>query len=698
MYRGMIRSVFWVGLFVCSIHVSGIAQSSDEDTAAEQDLIVMQEGTRIPGTILRQSDQKIVYEMEDPESVVQIPLRDIYSLNGLSVQTYERMSSYLEETHKRIEQLMGKQFDRDPSFRVASQTDFNNLHFPRASFPSRASLPGEVELYNELGILQGENIDRERVQTILEDIQGPMQLHPERPYLLVLPDSKGVTKTTDGHLSYLDRFRIAHLAAHLYIRQKGGARSISNKEESRNTDAVMSGLALSEGRANYLALLCLQREMGLSAKKPYPLVSLLEPSVHYSTVAWSQMPNLLRERYWRLLDQGFKRSWLEVALGGRRVLRRSGIDEASTTRELADIKPYFSSQLRRTHFQTPSQPDSNLSQWARSYSGSLGYQVTAWVYARVTGETTAEENGIADYVTDRFYDLESKGEKRRMMGWVVHWNRTEQAREFYEQLRNTLDNRPWSLEPGWQGGNHQFYQRGNRRVSVDLVEQRVFLIIAPSASAHNQLFERMKELSVDSGEVKPSVEATEQEFDRALDEFNRSSQIWSRAGSTGRTVQAAQRIVSLDKPFVNLRIPSFWSLVPDSSTGEAAIRLTPREEPQEHIEVHVFDLDRSFNESIIGLIRLRTLRQTAGISSVRRVDASKALRQGLDRDDVRLVEILQYNRLSEQGTQRQVQEVLLRQEDQLFVFQLESASQPDPYLVRTFQEVLRTTSFRKKTE
>ena len=698
MFQIMIRSGIFVVLVALVIQVSGFAQDDNEDASTERDLIVMEEGTRIPGTILRQSEQKIVYEMTDPESVVEIPLRDIYSLNGLSVRTYDRMSSYLDETRDRIEQLMGQAFNRDPSFRVASQTDFDRLNFPRSSFPSRSSVPAEVELYNELGILQGQQIDRERANELLTDMEGPMQLHPERPYLLVLSKTRSVTKTTEGRLSYLDRFRIAHLAAHLFMRQQRRPASGASNDHEQNTDVALSRMGLDEGRANYIAMLCLQREMGLSVQKPYPLASLVEPSVHYSTDTWSRMPTLLRERFWWSLNNGLKRAWLEVALDGRNLLRRTRTDGVRTTRELAYSKPYFVGNLKRFDIQPPSRPESSLSQWSRLYRGSLGYQVTSWVAQRLRGDPASANELMKGYQTDRFYDLESKGEGRRMVGWVVHWNGSDQARAFYERVRKTLDNRPWSLEPGWQGGNHQFYQRGNRRVSVGHVEDRVFLIIAPSASAHNQLFERMKELTVRSEDVNPTVTASGSEYDSAVEAFNTSSRVWSRADSFERTAHPAQRIVTLNKPYLHVRVPSFWTLAPDAETDSAAIRLIPREEPQEKIDIHVIDLHTSLNRSMIGLIRLKTLKQTGGITSVRRVDASTALRQGLDRDEVSLVEILQYTRLSDEGNQNQVQEVLLRKNNRLFVFQLESPSQPGQYLLRTFQEVLRTTSFRRKTE
>ncbi len=693
MIRPEVRRLIFVLICMVTVQQLAISQPDRAEERTEQDRLVMQEGTRLTGNILRQTQERIVFEMADPNSRMAIPLKDIYSMNGLTMDLFRRMQSYLEKTEERIEELFNASFVTDPQLRMANPSGFGKNSGTGSAFPSAGSVPTELQMYSELGILSRE-VDKE-IDSILKRLHGKIQIHAhaDQAHLLVLPRSRAISTGADGGLTYLDRYRISHLVAHLFLRQHGSKDEGTKPRgvAGSSTENELATAGIREGLANYIALWCIQNEMGLGEKEPLPLHALLDPGAHFSSSGWKTLPPFLRQRYTRLLREGLRFAWLGRRFGNdNRWVERYG-QHVESTRAIAEPERFFSGHLTDYRFKSPNDTPSMSDPWSVSYRGALGYHTVSWIVDRLAYGQSEDDDWLAGYRTDLLWGLSSKADDRKLVGWVTEWANTEDARSFYRAVRRTLDERPWPLEPGWQGGKHQFYQRGGRRVSVDRRDERVFVLIAPSADTHNVMLERLTALNVDSRDMNSSFKVSEKRVREASNKYDSLTEVWAPVQPGNAGLQFEHPRVQLSNPFLQFHVPSFWSVKTEPAKDAELVGLEYGEQSTNEIQVRALRMKQSINNALLSLLRYRELQREGGVRSVRRLplsgNTSSASKSGGG-----IVGTYRYSLLTGDGSGKFVRERAFRSDRTVFLFQLITSERPGSYMTRTFQKFLRGVS------
>ncbi len=695
-----IRNGLFLLLAVFLVCSGAIAQETGEtDEQQESDLVIMQSGARFRGSIIDQFRGRITIRTQQPQSEFDIPLEDVYSLNGFRIDKLRAIRSYVTKISRQIVRRTDRPFTNRPSLSVSQEIPDSGKRNRSPVSGIFSALDAELHVLRLLDLQYAEVDDGWK-----KNVSPSLRLHPERAELVLqLTRRRPSGRPYDGSLSYRERFRVAHLSAHLWLRQsllgRDGSPPSSN---GGDVNTQLARYALIEGAANYLALASIFESNDHSIDEPVSVQSLTFSGVHVSKSVLSELPPLHLNRLTWAGYYGTRFAWSLIQAGGwealKNVLRENGID----TNDLHPHLRSFLSGRATRHTLSPPASGNFQDRWNIHTSGGLGTQFLRWLITNVTDEKPNAPSWIDAFQSDHHQSFRSASGNQRLFGWVTQWETPDDASSFYKLLHNHLKQLPWSLTPGWNGENHRFISRNDLRVSIDRRENRVFCLIAPSASDHNLLFERLQASKGSSRRSPAPVDVSADELDRLLERWRTNQTPWTDLShSRNRNALSFQRTgpaVLLEDPYLRVNTPSFWR----SETGPfprkgSLITMHPRDSKNVEIRINILRLTRTLNSRILSLIRMRRLEQSRFNLDVRRVPATSDRLDILEqKENLRVLDTFTFLENDPVGPEMHVREVVIGRGNQLITFRLRTPDKPDTLLNRRFETVIRTASYGKK--
>jgi len=691
--RHALDHLFLVLAAVLLITSGGIPQTSNETASEASDLVVMDSGARIQGTIMQHKQEAITIQTREPRSTFDVALDDIYSINGFNVGKLRDMADWIRTTGRRIEIQTDRPFSSFPELRISQGIDIPSDE--RRSPFSRlfGAAQTEATLLRTLNVADMDGLDK-----MDELFRTSLRLHPDQARLVLrLTRNRSGGATYDGSLSYRERYRIAHYCAHIWLRQTILPSAWLRDEQKQAPETRNVRYALTEGAANVLTLAVLLQDYGTSIRQPVATNLLLHPEVHLTEDAGNRLPDLLRERLDWTTHLGTRLAWCIVQGGGWGALEDT-LNQKIHSSDFLDqnLRSFLEGNARQTTLRIPSLSDLR-DNWTPAANGSLGPHFLKWMIRHMDVAGDPLPSWLSGYRADDVRAFTSPGGDQPLIGWVTHWSNTDTASSFYRLLRSYFEELPWSVTPGWNGTNHRFFTRQSTRVSVDRRKKNVYLIIAPTPSAHNQLFDRMSEFNVDTRSLSSPIQTGSAAS--LIDRWQKNEHPWRDLSTAGEETKPSfrrnGRALTMTNPFLRIHLPSFWIAERGPfSASQSLLIVRPRGRENAEIRLNVLELNRSLKPDFLSLLRQRALRRPRYHQDVRPARLPKMLTDAFKKKSgPHPLSEYHFTVQNPMGAERHVREVIVQREQRAVTFQLHTRDEPETLLKRQLYNVIRRTKY-----
>lgn len=448
---------------------------------AAEDVLVLQNGSDVSGTIVAEEGDTLVIHIANPPGDMVFPYKDILSINGISADEIRRIRALTDEKAMEIESRTGMAFGGPVSRMVRTPLQLEEALATQAKedvVPLKASTRNLSLRY--LGLVPGD-FDFEAYLRQVPVAFSRAHFDRERVNLWLVLDRRGVAPKSNepdwgvewfltGVGSGEEEFDLVHALGHYAASQivDGGAAA---QARDGNDDAALAFEAFWEGIADLVALETVFERVGLDAARVRDAQTAVMHVPHRNALVALGAPLPFRRRVFFARDHGVAFLSAGRRAQGWKVLRRALSAPPVSTEQVLHPEKYFCEKDLPIVVRPPN-PLLGIGAWDVIDEDTLGEFGTSLVLSQGNEAETAAK-AAAGWGGDRWQVFRSS-EGALGLVWLTVWDTEADAREFASAAAKWLEKRhggagltpEGDLLAGRERGTVYFIERKGEKVLV----------------------------------------------------------------------------------------------------------------------------------------------------------------------------------------------------------------------------------------